>query len=59
MEFAASKGGAEAMTDYQFRSIMRMVLGLVDGKKTIEEIREAIITIIEDSEQKEEGTKGK
>jgi hypothetical protein len=42
----------ENMTDYQLRTILRMVLGLVRGKKSVEEIEKEIMALLEDSEKK-------
>jgi hypothetical protein len=52
MSSATAEGALEQiMTDYQFRTILKMVLDIVRRTKTVDEIEQALVALIEDSEK--------
>jgi hypothetical protein len=44
--------GAEVMTDFQFRAIVKMILDIVKRAKTVEEIQKSLEAIISDGKEK-------
>lgn len=41
----------EPMTDYQFKTILKMVLDILDSSKDIEEAREKVKNLLTDEEK--------
>lgn len=44
--------GGDSMTDYQFKSIIKMVLKIMDGKENLEDAKKEVAELIDEEAKK-------